>query len=307
MEALISILAIAATLLGAIFTFVYRKQSENRLRIETFLNAIELMTSGDLSEKEKNYRLEGILTALIEIGNLQLVQSLSESFYLDDRINVRFFVKIIDYCLVDERTRSAAISSLNRLSYKIATDCDDKIIYPDSVFVDWLYDSESTAKERAINNLNPIKRHLFSNKNIIRSRDVTDDEKHHLRESLIKILMSKNKSEWKNHVINQVINTLYKIFETEPDESQKISACLQALPLLNYAQKKSDGYVGPKKRSMKFQDMEKKIIAKYPDIEHLNWLTKQSAMLQSTYDLYLEIYEWVRNDSKHAFSLPLKS
>ena len=103
MEALISILAIAATLLGAIFTFVYRKQSENRLRIETFLNAIELMTSGDLSEKEKNYRLEGILTALIEIGNLQLVQSLSESFYLDDRINVRFFVKIIDYCLVDER------------------------------------------------------------------------------------------------------------------------------------------------------------------------------------------------------------
>ena len=278
---------------GVLFTYFYRQQSENRLRADTYLKAIELMTIEKVPESERQYRREGVLTSLLEMGNVRLAYSLSESYYAKDHISPRLFIHIINRCLLegDHETKRYAVSLLHRMKEKISQDSDENILYPPSVVPSWIYVG-SFKYQKGLPITKKWNRRL-------KLSSISSDDKHSLRDTLIEILISKPESDWSDIVVNQVINTNYQIYKSDSKKEQRLAAILYMKPLLELRlnQDSTYSYMDPEGEKIVLSELMEMIDTKFPQIVDRSWLADQTGVLHSTFVTFQNLQKWCRSQS----------
>ncbi len=273
--------------LGIVFTYLYNKRQSERLQMETFLKAIDLITSNELDDESLAHRRETIIGSyLAQSGNIPTAFSLVETFYPEGKISLRLLMEVVNRCIVDgeKSTKNAAIWFLEKQKQRIIEDTDDRISFPSVVFPKWFKD-RATIKRKFREILKPD----------INFRKLGSTEKNTLREILIQILISKPKSHWQPNVPNQVINLLWESLISEKKEEQRICSALYLAPLLR--EKLSiditSGYINPQNESVDFKDYQSYLDSNYTEVENINWLvSKRLPITQDTWDIYRELVDW---------------
>lgn len=204
-----------------------REESEARLRKETALQAIELMTSTSDKIGLGKERKEGALIALANLGELNLSIILLENLWANDQIGTSTAVNLLDEAFMTgtpiDQQRASTI--LEKYHAKLV-ESESSFHFPNCVYLKWNAELDY-----------PTKYEVFT--------------------ALVNCMLSKPKSYWKNHVKNQFLYTMHRIVELEPDERLKYSAalCSKELSSLLNNEIEDGGFIPPDRETIGYGEI----------------------------------------------------
>lgn len=193
-------------------TIAIQVEAENRLKVETVIRIIDLMTAQKLSSEALRQRREAAILSLISIGNYSLAVSFANQFIEDESVSARFVVGVVDKILIhgDEASIVDAGRLLRNMRRKIAVDAGN-VIFPRSFYMEWSLVPPSSVRE-------------------------------HILSSLIFGMMYIPIKMWNTAAINRLIYTFYKVIIIENHAQTIMTAVFCAKSLIN--KMNSDGVGG---------------------------------------------------------------
>lgn len=175
--------------------------AENRLRMETALKAIELITKGDAEGAPAQESREAAVMVISSLDQHDLALALAEKFLSNGKISPQSFVQVASQCL-DQRDDSLDLragAALLRHHEKLAVG-PENLEFPLNYCFKWHGQSPFNAK-------------------------------HDMLEALIRVLLSKPSEYWDINIVNGVIYTLYVVFTSDTDLRIKVAAAALAADL----------------------------------------------------------------------------
>lgn len=221
-------------------TILLHREAETRLKMESSLKAIELMTPLDRDPSLNKERRQGAIIALINIGQLPLALSLLEEYMVQGYVSLRFSMRILDQAFQsnDHSLKEIAANLIHENADKLSPESDD-FYFPDGFKLKW-------------------------------NMTVELDQRRWILEALVKCMLSRPMIEWKPNVINQFAYTFYKamIVENEKTISFVSAAILQEICRID--SKVGQSFIPPDKASVRYVDMEDLALEILPDRDMLD-------------------------------------
>lgn len=180
---------------------ILQREAELRLKAETSLKAIELMTAKGLSHEAASERREAAIVALGSLGYHTSILILCERYWKEGGISSDLLMHVFDDCLKsnDERLQIRAASLLVENAEKLPED-PDELAFPPSLYLAWHRGIHSSAKFSVLN-------------------------------ALAKAMMSKDFDYWQDSTRNQFLYSFFKMFTIDDEDRFRLSAALYALRL----------------------------------------------------------------------------
>lgn len=175
-------------------TLLLQKGAEERLRVETALKAVELISGSEKEGRPNSTVVRSSIFMLRALGQERLALSIAEQYWLDEVIEIRFFNELIDHSIRygDTSLRELSLSYIINHPKKFL-DSDGGFHFPEGLFLKW-------------------------DESIVKTEEVD------IRNAFIEIMLSRPFKEWKSRSINQFIYYLYKSFDSKDAAFAFISA-----------------------------------------------------------------------------------
>ncbi|HEX8222271.1 MAG TPA: hypothetical protein VF605_00480 [Allosphingosinicella sp.] len=249
---------------------ILQHEAELRLKAETSLKAIELMTAKDLTPALAAERREGALIALSSLGYHTLILLLCERYWKEDAISPDLIMGVIDDCLKtnDQQLQRRASSLIEENAERLPLS-PREYAFPPSLFLGWRTDFPS-------------------------------DVKHALADGLMMAMVSRPADYWESQVKNQFLYSVFTMFVTEDDKRFKTACALFAMRICEHLEGSgSAGFMPPDRfmityaeirvaalRALGFEDG-----STYPEEAVLRDKLDQK-ITEATYALSGKISEW---------------
>lgn len=244
-------------------------EAEARLKAETSLKAIELMTAKDLSTILAQERREGAIIALSSLGYRSLILLLCERYWKNDQIDTNIVMGIVDECLQSDilEFQVRATSLLNHNLDKICKD-EKSFSFPPSIYLKWKDGFSYSVKMDLAN-------------------------------CIVKALFLRTKCEWEHYILNQFLYSLFLMASVDTEQRFKVSTALYALRLCAKIDQ-GGGFMPPDSTPITFEEIRLKCLEilgytpngiRYPSNKSLvNILDRK--ITSSTYETAEKIEDW---------------
>jgi hypothetical protein len=221
---IVGVIALVGTVLTGAVTFaglllkdsvdrrsaLQQAESEKRLRMETALKAVELISRAEVDGAPIQESREAAIMVISSLDQDRLALGLAEQFWNRDKISTAAFVDVVEQCLNtdNEDLKDQCCKALYRNYNKLITD-SNAFEFPYSFCYNW-------------------------------NGKLSFPAKHDLAITLVKIVISKAKKSWNIGSINAIIYILYKMFVNDPDPRFRYITATFAKNLCDAAQPSPD-------------------------------------------------------------------
>jgi|GEM_PF-7062037 len=202
---------------------LFQAESERRLRMETALKAVEIMSKAEAEGVPVQESREAAILVVASLNHLRLALTLGQQFWQRGKISSAAFVQLVDQCLdsgTPELQAEATYTLRMNATRLIAS--SDHIDFPQ--MLDWSGDLPRAAKENI----------LLALLNAVASRD---------------------RSSWGTGLLNWVLYALYKVTLSEPESRFRAFAALVTVELCDVLeQQPGDGILPPDRAPLTYSE-----------------------------------------------------
>ncbi|HEX8193104.1 MAG TPA: hypothetical protein VF552_09405 [Allosphingosinicella sp.] len=236
MVALVGTLWTGAVTLTGIFlkdavdrrTALYQAESERRLRMETALKAVELMSKAEAEGAPLQESREAAILVVASLNHLRLALTLARQFWQRGKISSAGFVHLVDECLesADAALQTEATYSLRMNAAKLVAG-PNHFDFPERQMLQWTGTLPRAAKENFLL-------------------------------ALVGALVSQDRSYWERGIVNWVLYALYKVMLAEPELRFRCFAALVSRELCELLKSHpGDGIFPPDRDLLTYEEIRK--------------------------------------------------
>jgi hypothetical protein len=181
-----------------------QREAELRLKAETSLKAIEMMTAKGLTTALAAERREGAIIALSSLGYFSLILLLCKRYWKDDGLSPDLVMAVVDECLKsnDYNLQTRAVDLIQDNPERLPLN-DREFAFPSSLLFAW-------------------------------RKNIPYDVKINLLDTLMKAMLSKPFAYWHTSAKNGFLYTLYKMFTVDEEPRFRVAAAVHALKLVDH-------------------------------------------------------------------------